>query len=125
MKHRFRINYQIILCFIAILLFLFVFRKLIMHGQLTYGDIPYFDVNLSRVNFLYSWTESNLGTNVRQGFNTFRDAIIYFASPASFIFFFIKYYLPIILIPFSYYFCLKKLGIKNKHTLLVASVLPL
>lgn len=117
-------HYLILIIFFLIVGFI-LFRKLLPLGQLVYGDIPYFDINISKVNFLYSWTEGNLGTSVRLGANTLRDAFLQFISPNSVFYFYLKYYLPIALIPISYYFCFKQFCPKEKKICLLLSIFPL
>jgi hypothetical protein len=99
--------------------------KILLLGQLVYGDIPYFDTANSHVNSQFAWGPEQLGTNVRQGLNTFRDALIIVIAKTNYIFFFLKYILPIILLPVSYYFVLKRLGITNKFCLIVGALFPL
>lgn len=107
---------------LIILLTLLALRTIIFLGQLVYGDIPYFEKGVSNINAFYVWSDSQLGTNVRQGFNTFRDFLLNAISINSYMYFFLKYILPIILVPITYYIWLKKLGVKNSAVLIVCSI---
>ncbi len=111
-------------CIVLIITFLLVV-KIIAMGQLVYGDIPYFDIARSKVNFLYAWGPEQLGTSVRQGLNTLRDQVLVSVSPTNGVFYFLKYVLPIMGIPFTYLLIFKRLGITNRVALVIASVLPL
>ncbi len=109
---------------IAILAITLLWRVIAM-GQLVYGDIPYFDVAVSKINFLYSWGPEQLGTSVRQGLNTFRDIILIHAAPTNTFFYFLKYVLPLLLIPVTYFYIFRKLEITNRFALVIGSLLPL
>ncbi len=102
-----------------------LFWRLIALGQLTYGDIPFFDIKLSDVNASHVWGSEQLGTNVRQGFNTLRDSLIHLVAWNNVSFYFLKYTLPLLLIPFTYYLLLRKLGIRSLFLLVFGSLFPL
>ncbi len=102
-----------------------ILYKLIFFGILTYGDIPFTDPKTTRINFLYIWESNNMGTSIRQGVNNFRDilAIDLFTSPTSFYFF--KYFLPLALIPATYFFVSRKFGIRSNYALFFCSIFAL
>lgn len=123
-NHREGIKQALPFC-VVLLLTLLLSRKVIGFGPLAYGDIPLFDVNSSKINFLYTWDAQQMGTNVRQGFNTIRDAFLYMAAWNNPVYYFLKFVLPVLLIPVTYFFVLRKLGIKNSFCLVLCAVLPL
>lgn len=102
-----------------------VIWRVILLGHLTYGDIPYFDVTTSKVNFLYAWGAEQLGSPVRQSLNTLRDAVLLMVSPLSIMYYAFKYIMPIVLIPQVYYWIFSRLGLRSKPVLLMASLFPL
>lgn len=102
-----------------------VIWRVIALGHLTYGDIPYFDVATSHVNYLYAWGSEQLGTPVRQSLNTMRDAVLLLVSPLSIMYYLLKYVAPIILIPQLYYWIFSRLGLRSKPVLLLGSLFPL
>lgn len=104
---------------------LLVIWRVLALGHLTYGDIPYFDVATSRVNYLYSWGSEQLGTPVRQSLNTLRDAFLLLVSPVSIIYYLLKYVMPLVLIPQLYFWIFSRLGLRSKAVLLVGSLFPL
>lgn len=113
-----KIMSTILLAIVAII----AVRDLIAYGQLVYGDIPLYNVGQSKTNFMFVWADQQLGTNVRQGFNTFRDFVISSVAINSYVFYFIKYTLPLILIPVNFYWFLTKLNIKNEASKIIASL---
>ena len=104
---------------------LFLLRGIIWFGPLIYGDIPLFSVHFSRPNFLYAWGGEQLGTSVRQSLNTLRDIVLLFFSFHDTIYFFLKYVLPILLLPVTYFYLLKRLGITRTPALILGSLFPL
>ncbi len=102
-----------------------ILLKVILYGRLVYGDIPLFQIGNSEVNAFHAWGSEQLGTSVRQSLNTLRDVIISAVSFHDEMYYFIKYVLPIILIPVTYFFILKKLGIKHKGALVLGALFPL
>jgi len=102
-----------------------VLWRVIALGHLTYGDIPYFDVATSKINFLYAWGAEQLGSPVRQSLNTLRDAALLLISPLGIVYYGLKYVVPILLIPQVYYFMFSRLGLRSKPVLLMASLFPL
>jgi hypothetical protein len=102
-----------------------VLSKILTFGVLTYGDIPSFSVHQSKINFLYAWGPQQLGTNVRQGFNAVRDQAILALSPNDYSYYFLKYVLPLLLLPLMYLWIIKKLGITSKFVLVIAALSPL
>lgn len=104
---------------------LIVLWRVIALGHLTYGDIPYFDVHSSHVNFLYAWGSEQLGTPVRQSLNTLRDAVLLLIAPANIVLYLLKYVLPIVLVPQLYYWILSRLGLRSKSVLLLGAIFPL
>jgi hypothetical protein len=113
------------LLLIVIILTLLLCARIIFKGILTYGDIPLFDVDLSKVNPLYVWGGEQLGTNVRQGFNTIRDSGLQLLAQNNGIFYFLKYILPMLLIPVTYYLLLRRLHIRNAFVLIFGALFPL
>lgn len=104
---------------------LIVLWRVLWLGHLTYGDIPYFDVATSKINFLYAWGSEQLGTPVRQSLNTVRDVALDFVAPINIVYYLLKYVMPILLIPQIYFWILSRLGIRSKATLLLGSLFPL
>jgi hypothetical protein len=98
---------------------------IVLLGRLVYGDIPDYSVQHSQTNALYAWGPQQFGTPVRQGLNTLRDTAILSFARFDFAFYFVKYILPIMLVPFVYYWILYKLGIRNRFALVVGSLFPL
>lgn len=110
---------------IIVVLSLLILAKVIVLGRLVYGDIPLFSVGQSHVNLLYTWGPEQLGTSVRQGLNTIRDQILVLVSLNDGMFYFLKYILPLLLIPISYFYIFRKLSISNRFALIAASLFPL
>lgn len=110
---------------LLLILSLIVMWRVLALGHLTYGDIPYFDVTTSKVNFLYAWGSEQLGAPVRQSLNTVRDVGLLFTSPVSIIYYLLKYVAPILLIPQLYFWIFSRLGIRSKSVLLLGSLFPL
>lgn len=110
---------------IVLLITLALIGQVILLGRLVYGDIPNFSVDHSQVNSLYAWGPQQFGSPVRQSLNTLRDTFILFFARFDFAFYFIKYILPIILVPLVYYFVLHRLGIRNRFALIAGSLFPL
>ena len=108
-----------------LILSILVIWRVILLGHLTYGDIPYFDVTTSKVNFLYAWGAEQLGSPVRQSLNTLRDAVLLMVSPLSIMYYGFKYIVPILLIPQAYFWIFSRLGVRSKPVLLMASLFPL
>lgn len=100
-------------------------RFILANMPVIYGDIPYFNVSLSKVNSFYIWGPEQFGTSVRQGLNTIRDIVIVYLSPNDYIFYFLKHVLPIFIMPIAYYLILSKLKIKNASIKLIVSLLSL
>ena len=110
---------------ILLALSLAVVWRVLMLGHLTYGDIPFFDVATSKINFLYAWGSEQLGTPVRQSLNTVRDVALNFVAPVNIVYYLLKYVMPILLIPQIYFWVLSRLGIQSKAILLLGSLFPL
>ncbi|HEX6258340.1 MAG TPA: carbohydrate binding domain-containing protein [Candidatus Saccharimonadales bacterium] len=123
-KHRAKLTkYGLPVAIVVVVLLLI--RKILSVGILTYGDIPLFDIHSSSVNAFYVWGGEQLGTNVRQGLNTIRDILIYAVSWSNEAFYFIKYILPVILVPLTYYVLLRKIRVTNPAVLFIGSLFPL
>jgi hypothetical protein len=110
---------------LLLVLSLIVVWRVLALGHLTYGDIPYFDVATSKINFLYAWGSEQLGTPVRQSLNTVRDVGLLFVSPINIIYYLLKYVAPILIIPQLYFWIFSRLGIRSKPVLLLGSIFPL